>query len=314
MNNNKLPSVIDNKSTLNDSVVWMNPSETLDCVQKKIIHLFWLAILVYSYSSVSIAAENTCKTCHVAVTQQHHATPHGQADVTCDGCHGDGKLHMAAPSSNNIPTFYKQPAADKSGTCVGCHNNNHANLSNAHTAAGITCASCHSIHLKTSTSNQDSQLPLEYQQLTPESGMCFECHQDSFTQFKFNERHRLEEGVVTCTSCHDPHSPKLGMELGGFNQSICRDCHADVEGPFVFEHVASRVEGCAACHEPHGSPNRHMLKIQDVGALCYSCHADAPQFHLGFSQSAPPRFDESTVCTNCHVTIHGSNLDAGFLR
>jgi predicted CXXCH cytochrome family protein len=104
------------------------------------------------------------------------------------------------------------------------------------------------------------------------------------------------------------------MMLGGFKQSQCADCHPDTEGPFVFEHPVSRVDGCVACHEPHGSPNRHMLKIQDVGALCYTCHAEVPQFHTGFSPVAPPRFNEQTVCTNCHVTIHGSNLDPLFLR
>jgi DmsE family decaheme c-type cytochrome len=125
--------------------------------------------------------------------------------------------------------------------------------------------------------------------------VCLDCHQDSFAQFQFNERHRLEEGVVECTSCHNPHNPQVGMELGGFKQSVCSDCHADVEGPFVHEHAASRVEGCAACHEPHGSPNRHMLKIQEVGALCYSCHADAPQFHLGFSPTAPSPKTHNTL-------------------
>ena len=82
----------------------------------------------------------------------------------------------------------------------------------------------------------------------------------------------------------------------------------------MFEHAASKVDGCTACHTPHGGPNRHMLNHQQVGELCYSCHAAVPQFHLGFSPVGAARFDEKTVCTNCHVTIHGSNLDRLFLR
>ena len=128
-----------------------------------------------------------------------------------------------------------------------------------------------------------------------------------------NEAHRLDQNVVTCTSCHDPHAVKAS-KLASFADATCSTCHADKDGPFVFEHKASRTEGCAACHQPHGSANRHMLEHQDVGALCYMCHDAVPQFHLGFAPVGAPRFDEKTVCTNCHVTVHGSNLDRYFLR
>ena len=57
-----------------------------------------------------------------------------------------------------------------------------------------------------------------------------------------------------------------------------------------------------------------VLTHQDTGALCYTCHASVPQFHLGFAPVGSPRFGQQSVCTNCHVTIHGSNLDRNFLR
>ena len=31
--------------------------------------------------------------------------------------------------------------------------------------------------------------------------------------------------------------------------------------------------GCAACHEVHGSPNRHLLRHQTQVNLCYECHS-----------------------------------------
>jgi len=260
------------------------------------------------------AQEVDCTICHANTVQEHQSTPHAKADVSCESCHGDGGAHIAAPSSAHVAGFFKQPARQQNGTCVGCHNASHSSKPNSHNNSNMTCASCHVVHSQEQFKIKQEQLPFEYQQLAPGSSLCFDCHQDSFTQFELNERHKITEGVVNCTSCHDPHIPQTGMELGGFKQSVCSDCHADVEGPFIFEHPASRVEGCAACHETHGSPNRHMLKIQAVGSLCFSCHADAPQFHIGFSPSAPPRFDESTVCTNCHVMIHGSNLDRNLLR
>ena len=280
----------------------------------------WLILLLsfsVLYAPRLLAADESCHVCHAQLAQTHQSTPHGKADVECKSCHGDGAQHIVAPNANNISSFSAQQTAaalQQYGVCNDCHNNSHDTKPNAHKAAGITCGSCHSTHDQQEKSLETSTLSAAMKKLTPGSSMCYDCHQDSFAQFEFNERHRLTEGVIACTSCHDPHSPQLGMQLGGFKQSVCSGCHADVEGPFVYEHGASRVEGCAACHEPHGSPNRHMLNIQEVGSLCYSCHADAPQFHLGFSPTAPPRFDESTVCTNCHVTIHGSNLDRTLLR
>jgi DmsE family decaheme c-type cytochrome len=273
-----------------------------------------LIIYLCLFSGLLLAEEINCTICHTKTVQDHQSTPHAKANVSCDSCHGDGKLHISAPSTENIPGFTKQPAKDQSGVCVDCHKSTHSSKLTSHNNRGITCGSCHIVHSKEQQKTKQEQLPIEYKQLDPGTSLCFDCHQDSFTQFELNESHRLTEGVVTCSSCHDPHNPQEGLKLGGFKPSVCSDCHADVVGPFIFEHAASRVEGCASCHEPHGSANRHMLKIQEVGALCYSCHADAPQFHVGFSPSAPPRFDESTVCTNCHVTIHGSNLDSNFLR
>jgi hypothetical protein len=43
---------------------------------------------------------------------------------------------------------------------------------------------------------------------------------------------------------------------------LCYKCHADKQGPFVFEHAPLKVEGCTACHDPHGSANPKLLKTQ----------------------------------------------------
>jgi predicted CXXCH cytochrome family protein len=84
-------------------------------------------------------------------------------------------------------------------------------------------------------------------------------------------------------------------------------CHTDKSGPYLFEHGASRIEGCTACHEVHGSPNRHMLTQQSISDLCFSCHTHAVSWHSRFNST-------STNCTVCHSTIHGSNLSKIFLK
>lgn len=138
------------------------------------------------------------------------------------------------------------------------------------------------------------------------SATCVDCHVEVAAQFSFDNHHRVEEGALECTSCHNPHEPQARAVLAGFKQSTCTECHSDKRGPWVFEHPASLVDGCTSCHAPHGSPNRHMLTFQSTAEVCFSCHAAVPGFHS--------RFNAETQCTNCHSQIHGSNLHPAFLK
>lgn len=247
---------------------------------------------------------------HVALQSEAWQARSGE-EVACLACHGDVSEHVSAGGGRgNVFAFRDEPGPAQAERCLNCHGDTHPGFAaSAHGMAGLTCTDCHSNHsagahasplLKTPTSAVDLGA------VTTNSASCVGCHGDVFSQFAFNERHRLREGILECTSCHDPHRPEQRRLLGGFKQEQCVSCHADKGGPFVFEHPAIRTEGCTACHSAHGSPNRHMLSHQRVGELCYSCHALVPQFHL--------RFDLDTQCANCHSTIHGSNFDPFFLK
>ena len=124
-------------------------------------------------------------------------------------------------------------------------------------------------------------------------------------------RHRVNEGMVKCTDCHNPHGTLNVRELKLAGTEVCYTCHIEKKGPFVYEHASVRVEGCTACHTPHGSINQHLLKRRQVRQLCLECHV-APQ-----AINVPhPRlgFQEAGECTRCHVQIHGSNYQPDFLR
>jgi DmsE family decaheme c-type cytochrome len=244
------------------------------------------------------------------------------ARSSCTACHGEqgnrysfeGGLPSIAKSEGCRAVFAFNQAetpAVKGSRCLTCHRKDHPQFhASRHATAGLDCTSCHSICAQRGSSHWPLQKALtQYgSALSADhaSIVCAECHGDVFAQFQQSEHHRLEEGVVECTSCHDPHKPQSREQLGGFKQEQCGNCHTDKSGPFVFEHPPSRVEGCVACHTPHGSPNRHMLVVQSVSELCFSCHAAVPGFHS--------RFDASTVCTNCHSSIHGSFLSPFFLK
>lgn len=277
-----------------------------------------------------------CAACHAEVVEHFDRGPHAELDknpdrlpegvyLSCSGCHtGNVDAHIESGGEEGLMSFGEgTPAIAKIQGCTNCHGSTHPRFqATAHARAGLDCASCHSVHqtspnwslLKSGESAALNARSIRDDELSLSSATCYECHQDVFTEFEFNERHRLQEGILDCTSCHNPHEPQRRAHLAGFKQESCIDCHTDKGGPFVFEHASSIVDGCVSCHTPHGSPNRHMLTFQSTAELCYSCHAEVPQFHFGFNPTAPPRFGLDTQCTNCHSSIHGSNFDPAFLK
>ena len=84
-----------------------------------------------------------------------------------------------------------------------------------------------------------------------------------------------------------------------------------------------REEGCASCHEAHGSSNAKMLIRQEVRLVCLECHVNLPN-QPGRTATAvmgvvPPAIHDLTSpqyrnCTICHQKIHGSYTDRSLLR
>jgi DmsE family decaheme c-type cytochrome len=126
-------------------------------------------------------------------------------------------------------------------------------------------------------------------------------------QFNMPFHHRVEEGLVQCADCHNPHGGFIGKQLrsAAARDSVCFTCHADKQGPFVFEHQPVKTEGCESCHSPHGSPNPHLLKTSNLNVFCLKCHTGStfssasgtPDFH---NQAA-----QYQACTICHVGSTG---------
>lgn len=265
-----------------------------------------------------------CSACHEDQTTALAHSPHSVLDTqrlarragaesSCAACHGDASAHLDAGGSlGSIFSFGDDRSAGaKDEICLTCHATDHPGFrSSRHAAAGVDCTSCHSIHHAgwegRALLKDASPAPAGGRELDRPSASCLRCHQDVFTRFEYNERHRLQPALLGCATCHDPHAAGDRTRLGGFSEEGCIRCHPDKGGPFVYEHAASRVEGCIACHSPHGSPNRHLLAFQSTAELCFSCHAVVPGFHS--------RFTLATACTNCHSSIHGSNFDAFFLK
>jgi DmsE family decaheme c-type cytochrome len=271
-----------------------------------------------SHSSDYAGAES-CKSCHEEIYNGWEKSPHwkqtyregGIAKHGCEDCHGAAASHVSDPTDRSkLFLFEKASAKQIDDHCLRCHagGTQHMNAINSvHARNDVSCIACHSPH-----HSKDSDFLLVKAQ--PE--LCFSCHLQQKAQFDMPFHHRVNEGLIQCTDCHNPHGTVKPHQArtSSTQDEICFKCHADKQGPFVFEHQPVKLDGCQSCHLVHGGPNPHMLKLSNVNLLCLQCHTQssfsgapgAPSFHnqASFFQS----------CVLCHSQIHGSNFDPFFFK
>ncbi|MGA2806962.1 MAG: DmsE family decaheme c-type cytochrome [Terracidiphilus sp.] len=255
----------------------------------------------------------TCATCHEEVAKGFASNPHtkmalmhGKSGITCENCHGAGKAHVDGGGDvTKIFNPAKATSKEVDATCLTCHAAAHPNFERSpHAKANVGCTSCHSIH----QSGERAQL-LKASQPT----LCFQCHADQKAQFNMPFHHKVNEGAVSCSDCHDPHGTfgNSNLRSTADQNAICTKCHTETRGPFVYEHAPVKAEGCMACHTPHGSQNARLLNLPSINTLCNQCHSHVANSTV-HGQGAGS--DELAPCTSCHTYIHGSNINAAFLR
>ena len=284
----------------------------------------------------SYTGSNACQSCHPDVSSTFFRNPHYKSvaagnqnpeQAGCESCHGPASAHLTARGGKQtIPNaFSLLPPSKIVDTCLTCHSQtiSRANIRRSeHTLDDVVCTNCHSIHR--------SQAPKFLLAAAQQRDLCYGCHTTVRAQFSMPFKHRVNEGTVQCTDCHNPHGsfaatwnmagrPRMVDQAVG-NEEPCLKCHTDKRGPFVYEHEPVRVEGCESCHSSHGSTNARLLKRPVVFTLCLECHNGLGNFgrqndgvtRLSSSHNmAEPRYQN---CTTCHVRIHGSNSDSRFLR
>jgi DmsE family decaheme c-type cytochrome len=275
-----------------------------------------------------------CKGCHTDLWNAFSGNAHFRSfalknkppeETGCEGCHGPGRAHVrSAGNKTLIRTFTTLTPEAQSKVCMNCHARD-LHMANQqaspHATAGVACTNCHSVH--------HAKTPLHLLSAA-QKDLCYGCHADVRAQFSMPFKHRVNEGAIECSDCHNPHgtfaaATKMGLrphmvDRASGGEEPCMKCHSDKRGPFVFEHAAIRIDGCGSCHVPHGSTNAKLLTRPVEFTMCLECHNGQGTFgreNLGVFQlntthnMLDPRYQH---CTSCHARIHGSNSDQLFLR
>jgi len=236
--------------------------------------------------------------------------------VNCESCHGPGSLAIEGLTPERVADDAKQgkvtacnhetlidlkelPKPAQSLICLKCHTgladfSLHNWNAGAHAMNDVSCFDCHNVHVGPDLTVRREQM----------EDMCERCHRDVQSEFSLPSHHPVHEKKLFCTNCHQPHGSSGEKLLRKTTvKEVCTQCHADKEGPFLFEH-AEITEDCINCHSPHGSVNNNMLTMAEP-FLCMQCHIPhAPT-------DASRKGGYYTRCTDCHSTIHGTDIPAG---
>jgi len=295
------------------------------------------------FDSGDYVGSDTCQACHEDQFNAYSHTAHAsltklsswKGKITgCESCHGPGKAHVEADGDKTkIISFTNKSPKEISETCLSCHagkeeRNNFRR--GEHWRNDVGCTDCHSPQSSKTGRNVASSNVLVTTANAEKPGfstirmlkandpqLCTGCHQEVKPQFSMPFHHKVLEGAMRCSDCHNPHGgfDARQTRLATGADAACIKCHADKQGPFTYEHAPVKTEGCTACHIPHGSSNPRLLRFAAVNQLCLTCHSVAHD--VGAIEPGGPQHNQNAQyanCTACHVKIHGSRTSPVFFR
>ena len=230
--------------------------------------------------------------------------------MDCESCHGPGKPHAdaeeaakgeeaATAAANKLIFAFRGTAQENAARCQSCHESGRAQQGFAHSPhanAALACSVCHSPHLVEAVRRERLYVPLPQEQAfalprpdaerrwlaesqlkESQPALCYSCHAQVRAQFAQPFHHRVPEGAMKCSDCHNAHGTQNHATLTSPGWETCTTCHADKHGPFLFEHAAVKVEGCAICHSPHGAT---VALSSGSAASRGSCAFSATAIHI----------------------------------
>jgi predicted CXXCH cytochrome family protein len=231
--------------------------------------------------------ERLCEACHGKMEEE--AEPAVSVHAALKGRRGRaGCLSCHDPHMSDARKMLVKSGPELCGICHG-EVVAAAQATSGHAAAADDCLTCHVPHAA-----EQSRLLVD-----PAQELCVMCH-DVEDDELIGTHLGADLASLTCTHCHTPHGSghrKLmartlhpviedGCDIcheGAFDEliddgesSLCLMCHDDI-GEIAeqaeWPHGAMEMARCADCHNPHASPQEHLVKLPG-GRECYDCHDD----------------------------------------
>lgn len=179
-----------------------------------------------------------------------------------------------SPAEQGCTTCHEGlPSADSGATmkadCNTCHQE-FAMASFLHAPVEMKeCSSCHSWSADKHAVVVESAVP----------GTCYTCHAEKQSQVDSSQSAHPVAG--DCLTCHSQHGSDQKHLLKADTYSLCTSCHEDQKvnhpvgrHPLRFARLRNGDEiSCTSCHNPHGSPNEHLLRSSGGRmGVCIECH------------------------------------------
>jgi len=245
----------------------------------------------------------------------------GDLGVRCSACHEEEHTLSGSPTGLQFAADSKpmKAVARRMYTMTDAINGKFlAKIDNS--GMPVTCGTCHQGRINPELQGPALDVAESAEghpvQATPPEP-CFQCHADGRAAFSLPFRHKVEEGLISCTDCHERHGadnkphPMTATQI----DRVCTKCHTETAGPFTHEHAVVKTEGCVACHEPHGGSHPNLLNRAKVDTICLLCHYPSRTSTTGAPVSqAHDLGTQLQPCTACHADIHGSNTSAALLK
>lgn len=192
-----------------------------------------------------------------------HTNP---GDVKSGNFHNSGleqscvSCHEGLPSGNEG----KEMKAD----CSVCHKSIVKGGSNHGPAESNDCAACHEWSPEKNSVIVSDGVP----------NLCYRCHDEK--QKEVEDSSTPHPIASECTTCHFPHSSKENFFLKQNTYRLCMTCHEGYgkdhpvsKHPIRFAKMDDKEISCVSCHNPHGSDNKSLLKIEGGRfSVCLQCH------------------------------------------
>ena len=226
-----------------------------------------------------------CASCHSTNLQKNYNTDADSyhttfsvINVSCESCHGAGKLHIDYVNGDD----YKQ-GNKIAGSYLALNKNS------GQTAQIKTCAPCHARKSELSASIIESNELLD--NFIPEIPTTEHFYADGqvndedYIYTSFLQSKMFRHGIK-CSDCHNPHSTKLKLNVSS-NQT-CLQCHAKKydDSSHTFHSPGIVASECISCHMP--------AKLYMGNDLRHDHSFRVPRPDLSVKYGTP------NACANCH--------------